>query len=82
MKADPYFPNEYGIISLRHSFPKQPNPLFTSFEFPIENRSTSSILQTKKAVLDHLQKYNGSSFFARLKDFHLLLYIQILNVRF
>lgn len=74
-KADPDFPIEYALVSLRHSFPKDPQPLFKSIDFPIENRMAYQVAPTGGAVLDHIKGLHGASYVNRLCDFHLLLFL-------
>jgi len=63
-------------VSVRHSFPKEPTPAFKSFDFEHENRVSSALLQSGPRVLEYLKNQHGASFFNRLSDFHLLLFIQ------
>jgi nuclear protein localization protein 4 homolog len=75
-KAAPNFPVEYALVSLRHSFPKDPQPLFKSVDFPIENRPAYQNAPTGAAVLAYLQNLHGATFVSRLTDFHLLLFLK------
>ena len=74
-RADPNFPNEYGIVSVRHSFPKDPIPLFKSCTFAIENRAPS--LPNPAQVQSALQGKSGAAYMNALSDFHLLLYVAL-----
>jgi nuclear protein localization family protein 4 len=71
-KADPFFPVDFCIVSLRHSFPKEPHPKFSSFSFPIENRQPPPSMRDLQAEIRG--KY-GKVFLDTLSDFHLLLFL-------
>jgi nuclear protein localization family protein 4 len=77
-KAEPDFPNDYGLVSLRYGFPRDISPLFSrTLDFPIANRSpTVSAQQTPSSLKTLLQNQHGRSFLDKLNDFHVLLYIQ------
>lgn len=74
-KADPGFPNEFGIVSLRHSFPINPNPLFKLVAFPIENRTPS--IPNPSQVQSAFHNKAGAAYAAALSDFHLILYVAL-----
>jgi nuclear protein localization family protein 4 len=74
-RADPTFPNEYAVVSVRHSFPKDPIPLFKNVSFAIENRAPS--LPNAGQVQSALQGKAGSAYMGALSDFHLLLYLSL-----
>ncbi|XP_049848811.1 nuclear protein localization protein 4 homolog [Schistocerca gregaria] len=71
-KADPTFPNEYGIVSVRHSFPIHPSPKFSCFTFPIENRQVYELAPGPLAIQAQLA---NNAFPACLNDWHFLLYM-------
>ncbi|ORY04423.1 nuclear protein localization protein-like protein 4 [Basidiobolus meristosporus CBS 931.73] len=75
--AKPSFPVEYLLVNVTHGFPSQPNPLFTSpTHFPIENRTGLEVqeISTLKNYLTSSQNVHG------LSDFHLIAFIQQMNV--
>lgn len=74
-KADPTFPNDFGIVSVRHAFPKDPNPLFKRCDFPVEHRIQGVPNLTN--VQAALQGKRGNAFFDALSDFHLVLFLAI-----
>jgi nuclear protein localization family protein 4 len=74
-RADPNFPNEYGVVSVRHSFPKDPTPLFKSTSFSIENRVPS--IPNAALVQSALQGKSAGAYMTALADFHLLLYLAL-----
>lgn len=74
-KAQPTFPNEYGVVSVRHSFPKDPTPLFKTHTFPIENRTIS--VPNAGNVHSALQNKSATAYFTALSDFHLILYLSL-----
>ncbi|RHZ78677.1 hypothetical protein Glove_158g49 [Diversispora epigaea] len=74
--AKPCFPVEYLLVNLTHGFPTDPNPLFTSTNFPIENRD-----KVKKQSLNSLHNHlglgeGGNVHVDKVSDFHLLTYIK------
>ena len=72
-KAEPNFPTDFFVISVRHSFPKDPRPRFQKFSFPIENRPHRP--QSARDVQKQLEGQHGTAFFDSLTDFHLLLFL-------
>jgi nuclear protein localization family protein 4 len=72
-KAEPNFPTDFFVISVRHSFPKDPRPRFQKFTFPIENRPHRP--QSARDVQKQLEGQHGTAFFDSLTDFHLLLFL-------
>lgn len=72
-KADPTFPNDFGIVSVRHSFPKDPAPFFKRCDFPIEHRMQG--VPNLNNVQTALQGKRGNAFFDALSDFHLALFL-------
>jgi len=71
-RAEPSFPPDFFIITLRHGAPKQPNPLFKKTQFPIENRLNSKpSLSTVKAQVER------GPLCESLADFHLLLFLAL-----
>lgn len=72
-KADPTFPIDFGIVSVRHSFPRDPQPLFTSVQFPVENRTAGVPSATNAQAA--LAGKRGPAFLAALSDFHLILFL-------
>lgn len=74
-KSNPDFPIEYAIVMLRHSFPKDPTPRFTStVDFPIENRSINTV--NPISVLKAVTATQGGSFWRSLNDFHMLYHLK------
>jgi nuclear protein localization family protein 4 len=76
-KANPTFPNQFGIVAVRHSFPKNPSPLFKHVNFSIENRNPS--LPNASQVQSTLHGKYGAAYMDQLSDFHLLLYLSLQN---
>jgi hypothetical protein len=72
-KAEPNFPTDFFVISVRHSFPKDPRPRFQKFSFPIENRPHRP--QSARDVQKQLEGQHGTAFFDSLTDYHLLLFL-------
>jgi hypothetical protein len=72
-KAEPNFPTDFFVISVRHSFPKDPRPRFQKFNFPIENRPHRP--QSARDVQKQLEGQHGTAFFDSLTDYHLLLFL-------
>lgn len=65
-KADPYLPTYHLIISLRHSFPKDPNPSFKSNSF------AATLDINWNEVKAHTNQ-RGKVFYNRLLDFNLYM---------
>ena len=74
-KANPTFPNQFGIVAVRHSFPKNPSPLFKHVAFTIENRNPS--LPNPSQVQSTLHGKYGAAYIDQFKDFHFLLYLSL-----
>lgn len=74
-KANPSFPNDFGIVSVRHSFPKDPAPFFKRCDFPIEHRTQGVPNLTN--VQAALQGKRGNAFFDALSDFHLAYFLSV-----
>eukprot|EP01120_Amphizonella_sp_Union-15-10_P003265 TRINITY_DN1368_c0_g2_i1.p1 TRINITY_DN1368_c0_g2~~TRINITY_DN1368_c0_g2_i1.p1 ORF type:complete len:609 (-),score=95.40 TRINITY_DN1368_c0_g2_i1:86-1912(-) len=72
-KAEPTFPLLFFVVSVRHGFPKKPEPTFSRNQFPIENRKGET--QTIDLVRVQTSNCVGSEYFNALNDFHLLLYL-------
>ncbi|KAI1082840.1 NPL4 family-domain-containing protein [Whalleya microplaca] len=72
--AKPSFPVEYLFVTLTHGFPAQPNPMFNTPSFPIENREVMGESQQLKSVAKALDTAGGNKL-GSLSDFHLLNFI-------
>ncbi|KAH3680899.1 hypothetical protein WICMUC_000042 [Wickerhamomyces mucosus] len=82
VNAKPVFPVEYLLVTLSHGFPQDPNPVFKSNSFPIENRQAAGISQDLHEVKKHLKidSANSNDVIYSLSDFHLLVYLFSLGV--
>ena len=77
--AKPSFPVEYLFVTLTHGFPKESKPLFTSDSpFAVENREVVAESQEPRALRKILG--NGSDSLNKLSDFHLLCFVQGMDV--
>ncbi|KAI5955941.1 NPL4 [Candida jiufengensis] len=77
--AKPTFPGEFLLVSLTDSFPIEPNPMFNSQPYVIENREFLGDLnqdfQNLSTLYNYLKK-QGSQIF----DFHFLVYVLKLRI--
>lgn len=69
--AKPSFPVEYLFVTLTHGFPADPKPMFTTPNFPIENREGLGEAQDFRAVAKALDTSGGNKS-GSLSDFHFL----------
>lgn len=60
MPAKPTFPVEYLFVSITHGFPNDPDPLFLSTSFPVENRGLLDD-QSMEVVVRNLMRILQSS---------------------
>ncbi|KAI5966373.1 NPL4 [Candida pseudojiufengensis] len=77
--AKPTFPGEFLLVSLTDSFPLEPNPMFNSKSYIIENREFLGDINKDFQNLSTLYKYlknQASDIF----DFHFLIYIIKLRI--
>ncbi|ORY60159.1 NPL4 family protein [Pseudomassariella vexata] len=77
--AKPAFPVEYLFVTLTHGFPAEPNPIFNTPKFPIENREVIGESQQPSAVATALD-FNGGNKNMSLSDFHFLCYVHNMGV--
>lgn len=84
--AKPAFPVEYLLVTLTHGFPKVPDPLFRSLQFPKENREILAEGQDTGAIAKQfgLKERTGrpseQEMIVRVSDFHLICYIHSLGI--
>lgn len=60
-KADPSIPIEFFIVKVGFGSPKQPNPFFKSFSFPIENRRLEISFHKFNEAHSIHKKYSSNS---------------------
>ncbi|KAI1345116.1 NPL4 family-domain-containing protein [Xylariaceae sp. FL0016] len=77
--AKPEFPTEYLFVTLTHGFPQNPDPMFNTPGFPIENREAFGESQQYKSVAKALDTSAGKKL-GSLSDFHLLDFIHGMGV--
>ena len=80
--AKPSFPVEYLLVTLTHGFPTDPNPVFLSTSFPVENRQVigqSQETSSLKSILSSTDLGNPNDI-AKISDFHLLAFVHGLDV--
>lgn len=80
--AKPSFPVEYLLVTLTHGFPTEPNPVFTSNSFPIENREVIGQGQDPSSLKKVLQSADISTAegVTLISDFHLLAFAKTMDV--
>lgn len=79
--AKPSFPVEYLLVTLTYGIPNEPTPLFTSSNFPIENRELIGTSQELKDVAEKLKpKGSAEQTVKSVSDFHLLCFLRNLGV--
>ncbi|KAK5628098.1 hypothetical protein RRF57_003813 [Xylaria bambusicola] len=77
--ARPTFPVEYLVVTLTHGFPAEPKPLFSTPNFPIENREIMGESQQPSDVAKALRASEDNKL-GSISDFHLLNYIHGMSV--
>ncbi|KAI1423965.1 nuclear protein localization protein 4 [Xylaria sp. FL1777] len=77
--AKPAFPVEYLVVTLTHGFPAEPKPLFSTPNFPIENREVMGESQQFSNVAKAINATGGNKL-GSLSDFHLLNFIHGMSV--
>ncbi|ONH68242.1 Nuclear protein localization protein 4 [Cyberlindnera fabianii] len=75
--AKPAIPVDYLLVTLSHGFPQDPNPVFASNSFPIENRQALGVSQDLQTVKSHLKidSPDQNDVIKQLSNFHLLCYL-------
>ncbi|CCH45063.1 Nuclear protein localization protein 4 [Wickerhamomyces ciferrii] len=80
--AKPAFPVDYLLVTLSHGFPQEPNPVFKSNKFPIENRQAAGISQDFLEIKKQLKidSFDTNDVINSISDFHLLAYLFSLDI--
>lgn len=82
VNAKPAFPVDYLLVTLTHGFPQDPNPVFKSNSFPVENRQAAGVSQDFAEVKKQLKidSYDTHEVINSISDFHLLTYLFSLDI--
>lgn len=82
--AKPAFPVEYLLVTLTHGFPSQPQPLFRSHDFPVENREATGETQDVHALARVLgvsrSEVDQDKEIQAISDFRLVSFIHGMDV--
>lgn len=77
-------PVEYLLVDVPASTPLVPIHTFTARDvkemFPVENRYVDGQLQDFNALSAYISKWGTSEFLEAISDFHLLLYLNFMDV--
>lgn len=82
VNAKPAFPVDYLLVTLSHGFPQEPNPVFKSNSFAVENRQAAGISQDFAEVKKQLKidSHDTHDVINSISDFHLLTYLFSLDI--
>jgi nuclear protein localization family protein 4 len=80
--AKPAIPVDYLLVTLSHGFPQEPNPVFKTTNFPIENRQAMGVSRDLADLKSRLDKYSRGelNIVTTVSDFHLLTLLLTMDI--